>query len=137
MRSGAVWLLLLLASGASASACTLSFKPSFQTTPGRIAAIELALQHGAVTGLRTVPVGWQFIINNDPSWITKAAGHAIVGAAFLAPSALSALFSIEPEPGHTCSELATRGFLKLKLKFYQGDRLHNTVVNQTSVMLMD
>lgn len=134
MRLG-ILCFLLLASGASASACALAFAVGFHAPEGRIAGIELTLRHGAVASIGDVPVGWHWVIDNDPSWNTTVSGRAVVGAAFLQPSRLPALPDINPEPGYVCSALAERGSLKLKLRVYRGDKLHDIVVFPSSLLL--
>lgn len=136
MRFAPVGLLLLL-SGAPASACTLTFTSEFQGRPERIAAIELVLKHAAITGIHPIPVGWRLRVDNDPSWNTKAIGRAVVGAAFLDASGLSGMISIGPEPNYTCGDLATSGYVAVKLKVYRNDQLHDIIVQRPSWRVAD
>ena len=137
MKSFVAWLLVF-AFKVPTLACTMSFAPvAPQTDASRIAAIELTMKHGAVASLYTVPVGWQIRIYNDPSWNTKVAGHAVVGAAFLQYRQLSEAISIRPEPGYSCSDLEKFGFIALKLKIYQNDRLSNVIVSHQSLHIAD
>ena len=129
--------LLLLMCGAPASACTLTLKSELQGRPERIAAIELGLKHAAIAGIRAIPVGWRLTIDNDPSWITRATGRAVVGAAFVDASALSGMISIGPEPNYTCGDLATSGYVTLKLKIYRNDKLHDVILQRFSWRVTD
>ena len=122
--------LLWLGLGAPASACKLTFLPNFvPTASSRIAGIELVVKHGAIESLQTVPIGWQFTIDNDPSWTTKISGLAIVGAAFLQPSDLSNMISIKPEPGHGCLDLQKSHLVSVILKLYRRDIIGNFTVD--------
>lgn len=132
-----VLCFVLLGYGVSASACTLAFASGFQAPEGRIAGIQLTLRHGAVTSVRNIPAGWRLVIDNDPSWTTAVSGHAVVGAAFLQASAVPALFTINPEPGYTCSALAEARLLKLKLRVYRNDKLRDVVVAPSSLLLAE
>jgi hypothetical protein len=129
--------LALLGSEASASACTLAFASGFQVPEGRVAGIELTLIHGAVASAGDIPAGWRLVIDNDPSWNMTVSGHAVVGAAFLPPSVLPALFMIVPEPGYACSALVAPGSLKMKLSVYRGDKLRDVVVPASSLRLTE
>ena len=77
----------------------LSF-PALRLMPGeRVAKFDLHIRSAMIVGIRSVPVGWQINIDNDPSWQTEISGTAVVGAAFLSPSALRPWFlSLLPEP---------------------------------------
>ena len=132
MRVLAVWALLLTYVP-HASACVFSFSPSFRGFSGRVAGIDLAVKHGAIASLRSVPVGWELHINNDPSWNVKASGHALVGAAFLSPSDLLGLVSIIPEPGYTCTQLQQPGFLRFRLRLYENDQMKDTIIDHLAI----
>jgi hypothetical protein len=49
----------------------------------RIAGFEIKIRSGRIESLPSLPMGWNMIIDNDPSWNTSIQGIAIVGAAFL------------------------------------------------------
>ena len=131
MKCLVAWAFLITYQ-AHASACTLRFPASFQNLDGRVAAIDLMIRHGAIASLRSAPAGWQFNIDNDPSWHTKISGHALVGAAFLQPEALMDLISIVPEPHYSCSELSQPGRLQLRIKIYRNDQMQGSVVGHLS-----
>ena len=70
----------------------LSF-PNLHLLPGeRVSKIDLHIRSAMIIGFRTIPVGWQINIDNDPSWMTQVTGTAIVGAAWPEPSALQPWF---------------------------------------------
>lgn len=105
----------------AATACTLSLAIKAEYDVGRIASLNLTVRHGAISALGHVPVGWRLVVDNDPSWMAKVSGQAIVGAAFLEQSEFSGLFFIEPEPGYTCSTLRAQKFVALRLTLYHDD----------------
>ena len=74
---------------------------SLDQLPGeRVAKFDLHIRSAMIIGFRSIPVGWQINIDNDPSWTTQVSGTAIVGAAWLEPSALRPWFlSLLAEPG--------------------------------------
>jgi hypothetical protein len=76
-------------------------------------------------------------INNDPSWITTASGHALVGAAFLEPADIKGFFSITPEPGYECSSLRRQGHITLTLKLYRDDRFRWIALSRDSLDLLE
>jgi hypothetical protein len=104
------WLLLIAVgvffgvsvnSGADQGAIYhLSFR-TFHALPGeRLSKFDLHIHSAMVIRFRTIPVGWQINIDNDPSWMTQVSGTAVVGAADLEPSALQPWFlSLLAEPG--------------------------------------
>lgn len=49
----------------------------------RISGIKINLKSGRFHSMPQIPVGWNIIIDNDPSWITSFNGKIIVGAAAL------------------------------------------------------
>jgi len=49
----------------------------------RIAGFEISVSSGRVASLPSLPMGWNLIVDNDPSWATKFQGNALVGSAFL------------------------------------------------------
>lgn len=121
--------LLFCAHETVATACTLSLATESELNRGRIASLNLTVRHGAISALRHVPVGWRLVVDNDPSWMTKVSGQAIVGAAFLQQSEFSGLFSIEP--GYTCSTLREQKFVALGLTLYHNDKnrdLHPAII---------
>jgi len=60
---------------------------------------DLHVRSAMIIGFRRIPVGWQIDIDNDPSWVTEVSGTAVVGAAWLEPSALRPWFlSLLAEP---------------------------------------
>ena len=60
-----------------------------------------------------MPLGWNFAIDNDPSWVTEMRAIAVVGAAFMRPAAFLAALRIRPGPGHDCVELQREGAARL------------------------
>lgn len=49
----------------------------------RIVGLELHLVAGAIDSVNSLPVGWYFSVNNDPSWQTSVVANARVGTAAL------------------------------------------------------
>lgn len=49
----------------------------------RIAAFEITISAGRIMSLPSLPMGWNLVIDNDPSWTTSMRGNGLVGAAFL------------------------------------------------------
>jgi hypothetical protein len=49
----------------------------------RISGFEITISAGRVMSLPLLPMGWNVVIDNDPSWTTSIRGNAPVGAAFL------------------------------------------------------
>ncbi len=49
----------------------------------RIAGFEINIKSGKIQSVPNVPIGWELVIDNDPSWTTSIKGTAIVGSAFL------------------------------------------------------
>lgn len=74
---------------------------SLHALPGdRVSKFDLHIRSAMIVRFRTIPVGWQINIDNDPSWMTQVSGIAVVGAADLEPSALRSWFlSLLAEPG--------------------------------------
>jgi hypothetical protein len=59
----------------------LSFR-TFRVAPSeRVSKFDLHLRPAMIVGFRSIPVGWQINIDNDPSWITEVSGIAVVGTA--------------------------------------------------------
>ncbi|WP_298272613.1 hypothetical protein [Geobacter sp.] len=52
----------------------------------RIAGIEITISAGRIKSLPSLPMGWNLVIDNDPSWTTSMRGNGLVGAAFLGSS---------------------------------------------------
>ena len=52
----------------------------------RISSFEITIKAGRIMSLPQLPMGWDLIIKNDPSWMTSVRGDALVGAAFLGNS---------------------------------------------------
>jgi hypothetical protein len=47
----------------------------------RIVAIEVSIAAGGVYRLDHLPMGWNFVVDNDPSWQTTVKGNIEIGAA--------------------------------------------------------
>ena len=77
----------------------LSFR-TLHSLPGeRVSKFDLHIRSAMIVRFRTIPIGWQINIDNDPSWMTQVAGIAVVGAADLEPSELRPWFlSLLAEP---------------------------------------
>ena len=54
----------------------------------RVVSLEIDIRAGAVESVSNIPVGWNFVIDNDPSWQPKITATTIVGGASLTPSDL-------------------------------------------------
>jgi len=137
MIRNAIFVFICILSGSAASACTLTFAPDFRPPEGRVAAINLAVRHGAVATISNVPPGWQINIMNDPSWITQLSGKEVVGAAFLTISSLQGMFSIGPEPGYGCASLAAHNLVNMTLKLYTINQLRPFTIDPRQLSLVD
>lgn len=63
-----------------------------------ITGFEITIKSGKIQSILNVPIGWDLVIDNDPSWLTSIKGSAVVGAAFLGSqdeNLLSNLLTIE------------------------------------------
>lgn len=49
----------------------------------QISSFEIKISAGRIMSLPLLPMGWNLVIDNDPSWTTSIRGNALVGAAFL------------------------------------------------------
>lgn len=49
----------------------------------RITGFEIIIQAGRIMALPSLPMGWNVVIDNDPSWTTSMRGNGLVGASFL------------------------------------------------------
>jgi hypothetical protein len=61
----------------------VSIKHLELTKSERIIGYKLKITSGKISSLINVPIGWNVIIDNDPSWNTNLSGSIIVGAAAL------------------------------------------------------
>jgi len=66
-----------------ASEYTVSIRPLMLTQKERIVGYKLKVMSGKISSLLKVPIGWNIVVDNDPSWNTNISGSVIVGAAAL------------------------------------------------------
>jgi len=53
------------------------------TKSERISGIDIKLKSGRIYSMSQFPMGWNVVVNNDPSWMTSFKGSLLVGAAAL------------------------------------------------------
>src|SRR3990167_8209655 len=62
---------------------TLSI-PTLPVSPQeKVVGFEVDIRAGGIASVPSVPMGWNLLINNDPSWHTKIRGSLLVGSAAL------------------------------------------------------
>jgi hypothetical protein len=114
----------------------LSFRALHFASGERVSKFDLHLRSAMIVGFRTIPVGWQINIDNDPSWMTEVSGTAVVGAADLEASALRPWFvSVLPEPdgrSERVGEIAIEGSITLS----NGDQARTIAVTSHDVALI-
>lgn len=63
----------------------------------RIVGFEIHIRSGRIALLPNTPIGWNFSVDNDPSWNTVIKGSIDVGAAAMDPDFLRDLIVVEME----------------------------------------
>jgi hypothetical protein len=139
--------LLLLAIGAflvmsvdgradQGSTYHLSFRTLHFMAGERVSKFDLHFRSAMIIGFRSIPVGWQINIDNDPSWVTQVSGMAVVGAADLEASALRPWFvSLLSEPSGGSvrgEEITVEGTITLSI----GDRTRVIPIGGSDVLLV-
>lgn len=114
----------------------LSFSDLHFSSGERVSKFDLNVRPAMIIGFRNIPVGWRISIDNDPSWITKVSGIAVVGAADLEEQALQPWFlSLLPEPGDKSGQsqaITINGSITLA----KGDQIRTVEITNRDVTLV-
>lgn len=101
IRAAATSLAWILYAGAPACAgedrsagLDVSIDVPAAKTDERIAAFRIDFRGARIVAMPNVPQGWILAIDNEGAWRGRVSGHAIVGAAALAPGELGRLLRI-------------------------------------------
>ena len=63
----------------------------------RMVEFKVIMVSGKIDSLKSVPLGWDINIDNDPSWRTETIGSCSVGASALSPNSFNDIIIIEKE----------------------------------------
>lgn len=83
-------------------------------TDERITAFRIDFRGARIMAMPNVPQGWTLAIDNEGAWRGHVSGHAIVGAAALAPAELGRLLRIRKYAEPRDIAFALRGELTLR-----------------------